>query len=86
MNSIFKYVEILEIIEEYAGINGGIDSEDMLSEYFDDQIAPLVIEQYGEDDEPAMSEAFNNWSDSLCKDGVLHELQYNQYCYTGKYS
>jgi len=70
----------------YAADNGLIDSEDALSERFDEEIADLVIEQYGEDDEPAMSEAFNNWSDSLCKDGEIHEVQYSNYCYTGDYS
>ena len=83
---IFSHVELLEIIEEYATVNGGIDSEQELSDRFDDEIAPLIIDQYGEGDEPAMDEAFNDWSDSLCKDGELHELQYNQYCYVGKYS
>ena len=83
---IFSHVELLEIIEEYATINGGIDSEQTLSDIFDERIAPLVIEQYGEDDEPAMNQEFNDWSDSLCKDGELHELQYSQYCYAGKYA
>jgi len=83
---IFSHVELLEIIEEYATVNGGIDSERELSARFDEDIAPLVIEQHGEDDEPAMTQAFNDWSDSMCIDGELHELQYNQYCYVGKYS
>jgi len=83
---IFSHVELLEIIEEYATVNGGIDSEQELSERFDEDIAPLVIEQHGEDDEPAMNQAFNDWSDSLCKDGELHELQYSQYCYVGEYA
>jgi len=83
---IFSHVKLLDIIEEYATVNGGIDSEQELSDRFDDEIAPLIIDQYGEGDEPAMDEAFNDWSDSLCKDGELHELQYNQYCYVGKYS
>lgn len=83
---IFSNVELLEIVESYAADNGGIDSEKSLSERFDQEIAPLVIEEYGEDDEPAINEAFNNWSDSLCEDGELHELQYNEYCYVGDYS
>ena len=83
---IFSHVELLEIIEEYATDRDGIDSEQELSARFDEDIAPLVIEQHGEDDEPAMTQAFNDWSDSMCIDGELHELQYNQYCYVGKYS
>ena len=83
---IFSHVELLEIIEEYATDRDGIDSEQELSARFDEDIAPLVIEQHGEDDWPAMNQAFHDWSDSLCIDGELHELQYNQYCYVGKYS
>ena len=76
----------LELVEEWASECGLISSEEELSEIFDEEIAPLVIEQYGEDDEPAMNEAFNDWSDALCRDGVLHELQYEDYCYVGKYA
>ena len=82
----FNNYDLLEIIEEFADFNKLISSEKELSERFDEEIAPLVIEQYGENDEPAMNEAFNNWSDSLCKDGKIHEEQYNKYEYVGKYS
>jgi hypothetical protein len=84
--SNFKGVDLEELIECYANDNGLISSEEELSERFDEEIAPLIIEQYGEDDEPAMNEGFNNWTDSLCKDGEIHEWQYNNYCYIGKYS
>jgi hypothetical protein len=75
----------LTAVEEWAEENGLIASEADLSELFDEEIAPFVIEQYGEDDKPAMNEAFNDWSDSLCKDEQLHDLQYDKYCYVGKY-
>lgn len=77
---------LLEMVELYADEMGYISSESELSERFDENIAPLVIEQYGADDEPAMSEAFNNWSDALCKGGEIHPQQYNDYCYVGEYS
>ena len=83
---IFSHVELLEIIEEYATDRDGIDSEQELSARFDEDIAPLVIEQHGEDDWPAMNQAFHDWSDSLCKDGELHEQQYSLYCYVGEYA
>lgn len=76
----------LEMVELYAAEVGAIESEGELSERFDEEVAPLVIAEYGADDEPAMAEAFNNWSDSLCKDGEIHPEQYNQYCYVGKYA
>lgn len=77
---------LLEMVELYAAEMGYIADEDELSERFDKEIAPAVIEQYGPDDEPAMNEAFNNWTDSLCKEGEIHPEQYNSYHYVGEYS
>lgn len=48
-------------------------------ESWDDLIMPLVIEQYGEDDEVALDESWSSYTDSLCKDGALTSLQY-LYC------
>jgi hypothetical protein len=77
-------VDLLEMVELYAEDNGGIASEEELSERFDSEVLPDVIEAYGEDDEPAISEAFNNWTDMLCKDGEIHPEQYDKYCYVGR--
>jgi hypothetical protein len=77
-------VDLLEIVELYAEENGGIASEQELSERFDSEVLPSVIAEYGEDDEPAINESFNNWTDSLCKDGEIHPEQYNSYCYVGR--
>lgn len=82
----FSGVTILELAEAFAEENGLIASEDELSERFDEEILPLVIEQYSEDDNIAIREAFNDWSDSLCKDGEIHESQYNTYCYVGSHA
>lgn len=43
------------------------------------EIKPHVIAQYGADDECALSESWNDYTDSLNKDGDLSDLQY-QYC------
>ena len=80
----FHSVDLLEIVEFFAEDNGWIASEEELSERFDDEILPHVIEKYGEDDQPAINEAFNDWTDMLCKDGELHDEQYNKYCYVGR--
>lgn len=48
-------------------------SEEDFSARFDAEIAPLVIEKYGPDDEPAMNEAFCNWVDDLQKNGEISE-------------
>lgn len=79
-------VDLLEMVELYAEDEGAIATEEELSQKFDDEIAPLIVKQYGEDDQPAMNEGFNNWTDGLCKDGEIHSEQYDKYCYVGKYS
>lgn len=82
----FNNENLLEMVELYASEISAIDSEEMLSERFDSDILPSVIKQYGADDEVAISEAFNNWSDGLCKDGEIHSQQYAEYCYVGSAS
>ena len=77
-------VTLLDLVEAYAVDNNLISSEEELSELFDSEIAPMVIEQYGADDLPALREAFNDWTDSLCKDNLLHAEQYACYCYCGE--
>lgn len=42
-------------------------------------IQPAVIAQYGSDDRPALSESWNDFTDSLCKNGELTGIQYH-YC------
>lgn len=84
---IFSNVTVLELAEAYAEDNNSpYSSQDAVNEYFDEHIAPMVLENYDEDDTIAFTEAFNDWTDSLCKDGELHESQYNEYSYEGKYS
>jgi len=46
---------------------------------FETGILPFVTESYerdGEPDLPARSEAWNNWTDALCKDGEISDWQY----------
>lgn len=77
--------ELLYIVEALAEHKGFISSEEELSERFDRDVAPAVVAEYGEDDTVAINEAFNNWTDALCKDGEIHLEQYNNYCYVGVY-
>ncbi len=44
---------------------------------FLESVKPAVVAQYSESDTVALSEAWNDYSDSLCKDGELTALQYN---------
>lgn len=57
-----------------------------LSNRFDDEIAPYVLEAYDADDEVAFNEEFSNFIDSLCKDGEIEYDVYMNVCYVGKYS
>lgn len=43
------------------------------------EIMPEVIAQYGKDDYPALAESWNDYTDSLHKDGEFTDLQY-YYC------
>jgi hypothetical protein len=76
--------DLLEMVELFAEDNNEIATEAELSKRFDEEILPLVLETYGEDDSVAINQAFNDWSDSLCKDGEIHPAQYDAYCYVGK--
>ena len=74
----------LEAVEEFAEYHGLISSESELSERFDDENEDWLHKN--RKDSIMINEAFNNWSDSLCKDGEIHSEQYSNYCYVGKYS
>lgn len=76
--------DLLTMVEEVAESNNWISSEEQLSEMFDTMVKELNI-NYG-DDEDMMNEDFNNWTDGLCKDGTIHEEQYRNYGYVGKWS
>ena len=76
----------LELEEAYAADNDGYCCEGDLSEAFDRDIVEHIIKQYGADDQPAINEGFNNWSDALRTDGELGSAQYDQYCYVGEHS
>jgi hypothetical protein len=84
MAGFWDRVDTLEMVELYAEDNGQIASEEELSKRFDAEILPLVLEQYSESDTVAINEAFNDWTDSLCKDGEIHPDQYDSYCYVGR--
>ena len=54
-------------------------TRDEAIEQFDNYVLPVVIqlhEQDGQFDECARSEAWNNWTDAMCKDGQISDWQY----------
>ena len=74
----------LEVIEQLAELEGMICSEEELSEAFDEMIKECY--HYPEKFTPTdIRTFFNDWSDGLCKDGRIHEEQYETYCYVGGY-
>ena len=51
-------------------------------EDFENHVLPYTIKAYeqdGQPDWPARREAWNNWTDSLCKDGQISDWQYNNW-------
>lgn len=44
---------------------------------FNEDVAPHVIAKYSADDVIALNEAFNDWTDALCKDGQICDYLYN---------
>jgi hypothetical protein len=92
MNNIWnRYDTLLELVEALAEHEGAIASEDELSEKFDNEIMPHILEQYGKpgiefEDTDLVIQAFNDWTDGLCKDGEIHQAQYDNYEYVGEWS
>jgi hypothetical protein len=55
---------------------------DQVNESFKMDILPLIAEQYEQDgipDRPARHEAFNDYTDSLCKDEQITDEDYNDW-------
>lgn len=48
-------------------------------ETFNEEIKPLVEKHRGYDDDIALREEWNNWTDSLCKGGVITNCQYENW-------
>jgi hypothetical protein len=44
---------------------------------FKRDVAPSVVARYGKRDKPACREAWNDWTDSLYKNGEITQRQYN---------
>lgn len=69
--------QFFDASDESDSVEGFEEIQDGLRELFRSEIAPLVIAQYGEGDEISLNEAFNVWTDSLCKDGKISDHIYN---------
>lgn len=77
----------LELVEELAEVeNHPYFSEEVVSEIFDRDELPGVLIVFGENDQPAIREAYNDWTDSLNKAGELHDEQFRNYGYVGTHA
>jgi hypothetical protein len=47
--------------------------------YFNENIKPAVIKHYGNSDTIALNTAFNDWVDSLHRDGEITDHQYHNW-------
>jgi len=57
-------------------------TRDEAIEIFDNHVLPIVVQHYEQDgrpDECARREAFNNWTDAMCKDGQISDWQYENW-------
>jgi len=83
--------DLIGMVELYAEEMGYVASEDELSERFDSEVMPTILESHGKpgvqfEDTDMATQAFNDWTDGLCKEGEIHLEQYNQYSYTGDFA
>ena len=81
MNPTFKAKSELELMESYAEAMGGISTEEELSEVFDQHVETYKFDL---NDKPALRQAFNDWKDSMCREGYIHPVQAHEYCYEGE--
>lgn len=86
-------IEEMELVCWFAEENVMLwaSSERALSERFDKEVMPTILKQHGEigeefHDQPMVDQEFSFWIDGLCRDGEVHELQYDQWEYVGKWS
>lgn len=63
-----------ELVELEEGEPCKYPTDDEIRARFREEVLPHVPS----DDEPAISEAFNNWTDMLCKDGQITAHQYDR--------
>ena len=71
----------LERIEEICSYYGNPDSEEAVSESFDQYVVEVQLDT---DDRPMLRGAFADYVDMIEKDGTIHSIQSYQYDYVGR--
>jgi len=54
-----------------------ITSQREARKIFNEEVKPAVVAHYGKNDRPALDEAWNNWTDMLCKEGRISSRAYD---------
>ena len=67
----------LEYLYEKGDISSFMTLEDAISD-FEENYLPFLIVEYGID-LPAINEEWNNYTDALCKDGLINNYQYEHW-------
>ena len=52
--------------------------QDLINNDFNENLAPHIVKAYGTNDQSAIDEAYNNYTDMLCKDNVIPEWVCNE--------
>ena len=57
-------------------------TRDEATQQFEEFVLPYILETYEQDGRPdwaARREEWNNWTDGLCKEGIISDWQYNNW-------
>ena len=73
MNESNNESNIQEAINEKIKLINEEMSEKDVKKEFEEQILPMVVDEYGKNDIVAISTAFNDWIDGLHKDGQISD-------------
>lgn len=75
--SDYSELQIVEVVADEMGLP---DSEEAVTVLFNESVLPYI----DKNDEPMVREAFSAFVDTLERDGTLHEIQAESYCWLGE--
>jgi len=78
-NSLLSFKNLMvwysceELVHKVVETNEQREEEEKLLRDQWPEVRAMIVEKYGEDDEIALNEGFNDWTDALCTDGDISE-------------
>jgi len=57
----------------------------LFAQRFRDEVAPGILAAYGPCDAPAFAQAWNDWTDALCKEGEIPDTEYSNWEHPSRY-